>query len=62
MLTAGWGFGELGKYPPFIGMWLPNGVVGGLGIYLLHRTGEERPLMPGSWFLFVLRIKELFSK
>jgi lipopolysaccharide export system permease protein len=62
MLTAGWGFGELGKYPPFIGMWLPNVVVGGLGIYMLHRTGEERPLMIESWFLFVLRIKELFSR
>ena len=45
LLSAGWGFGESGNYPPAIGMWLPNLVVGGLGIFLLYRTGEEQPLM-----------------
>jgi lipopolysaccharide export system permease protein len=62
LLTAGWGFGELGKYPPFIGMWLPNVVVGGLGIYLLYRTGEERPLMIDNWLRVIDRMKGLFSK
>ena len=45
LLSAGWGFGELGNYPPVIGMWLPNIVFGGMGIFLLYRTGEEQPLM-----------------
>jgi lipopolysaccharide export system permease protein len=62
LLTAGWGFGELGKYPPFIGMWLPNVVVGGLGIFMLYRTGEERPLMIEQWLRVVDRMKGLFTK
>jgi len=46
MLAAGKVFGEVGAYPPVIGMWVPNIVVGGLGIYLLIRTAGERPLIP----------------
>ena len=62
LLTAGWGFGELGKYPPFIGMWLPNVVVGGLGIFMLYRTGEERPLMIENVYKFYEWFMNLFSK
>lgn len=62
LLTAGWGFGELGKYPPCIGMWVPNAVIGGLGIFLLYRTGEERPLMIEYWFRAVGWFAGLFSK
>ena len=44
MLSAGWVFGETGVYPPVIGMWLPNVVMGGLGLFLLDRTAKERPV------------------
>jgi lipopolysaccharide export system permease protein len=44
MLSAGWVFGETGVYPPIIGMWAPNVVMGGIGIYFLLRTVKERPV------------------
>jgi lipopolysaccharide export system permease protein len=37
-------YGETGAYPPAIGMWLPNFVIGGLGLYFLIRTANERTL------------------
>ncbi|MBU4389343.1 MAG: LPS export ABC transporter permease LptF [Proteobacteria bacterium] len=45
MLSAGWVFGEAGIYPPLIGMWMPNIVTGGIGIYLFVRTANDRPLL-----------------
>jgi lipopolysaccharide export system permease protein len=57
LLTAGWGFGESGVYPPVVGMWLPNVLIGGLGVFLIYRTGEEYPLLIdyglrlGEWIL-----------
>jgi lipopolysaccharide export system permease protein len=56
MLSAGLVFGEQGVYPPIIGMWLPNLVTGGLGLFLLDRTVHGRPiyidpfLRMFSWF------------
>ena len=44
MLSAGWVFGEAGVYPPVIGMWVPNLVMGGLGVFLLRRSAQERPV------------------
>lgn len=44
LLAAGWSAGETGHYPPFIGMWLPNVVMGAAGIYLLARNAKERPV------------------
>ncbi len=38
LLSVGLVFGETGVYPPVIGMWVPNIVVGGIGLYLLART------------------------
>ncbi len=38
MLSAGWVFGKAGLYPPLVGMWVPNLVMGGLGIFLLIKT------------------------
>ena len=46
LLSVGWVFGEAGVYPPFIGMWLPNVVMGGIGVFLLARTVQERPIVP----------------
>ena len=44
MLSAGWVFGETGAYPPVIGMWVPNLVMGAIGFYLLIRNARERPV------------------
>ena len=53
MLSAGWVFGETGSYPPFIGMWVPNLVVGGIGFFLLVRNANERPVRAEfAWKLY----------
>ncbi|MDI6687331.1 MAG: LPS export ABC transporter permease LptF [Desulfobacterales bacterium] len=44
MLSAGWVFGETGVYPPVIGMWAPNIVIGAIGLYLFIKTADERPI------------------
>jgi len=44
MLSAGWVFGETGAYPPLVGMWVPNLVMGGIGLFLLVRNARERPV------------------
>jgi lipopolysaccharide export system permease protein len=44
LLSAGMVFGETGVYPPVIGMWVPNIVLGGLGLYLLVKTDNESQL------------------
>jgi len=44
LLSAGLIFGETGIYPPLIGMWAPNVILGGIGIYLLVRVAGERPI------------------
>ncbi len=44
LLSAGLIFGESGIYPPLIGMWAPNVIFGGIGIYLLVRVAGERPI------------------
>ena len=44
LLALGWSMGKSGSYPPFIGMWLPDVVMGGAGIYLLIRNANERPV------------------
>lgn len=44
LLAAGWSAGETGDYPPFIGMWLPNVIMGGVGIYLLIQNAKEQPV------------------
>ncbi len=58
MLSAGWVFGETGSYPPIIGMWVPNLVMGGIGLFLLIRNARERPVRVE----FVLRIYGWFKK
>lgn len=45
LLSAEEVFGESGMYPPAIGMWLPNVLFGGLGLYLLYRAANERPML-----------------
>lgn len=44
MLSAAWSFGETGDYPPALGMWLPNLLLGLLAVELFRREVNERPL------------------
>jgi len=53
LLTAGRGYGEIGKYPPIISMWLPNFIFGGLALFFLYQTGEERPTVIDYWYRFM---------
>ena len=45
LLSVGSAYGENGHYPPIIGMWLPDVVLGGFGAWLLFRSGRERPVL-----------------
>ena len=47
LLSAGWVFGEAGAYPPLVGMWVPNIVMGLLGMFLLVRTANEKTIRLG---------------
>jgi len=63
LLAAGWSAGESGTYPPFLGMWMPNVVLGGAGIYLLIRTAKEKPLKSPEYLLdFVSILKRRFLR
>jgi len=53
LLTAGRGYGEIGRYPPIIGMWLPNLLFGGVALFFLFQTGEERSSLINYWYRLV---------
>jgi lipopolysaccharide export system permease protein len=57
LLSAGMVWGETGDYPPVIGMWVPNVVMGGLGMYLLVMTANERSIHSGFLFTFFRRLR-----
>lgn len=59
MLSAGWVFGEAGIYPPVIGMWAPNIVMGGLGLFMLVRSANERPLLMAG---LASRLKRIWDR
>ncbi|MBW2441706.1 MAG: LPS export ABC transporter permease LptF [Deltaproteobacteria bacterium] len=44
LLTAGYSFGKSGVYPPVVGMWLPNFVMSGIGLFFLFQTARDRSL------------------
>ena len=44
LLSTGMVFGENGAYPPIIGMWVPDIVLGLLGLFLLIRAAKEQPV------------------
>jgi len=44
LLAAGWSMGESGSYPPFIGMWMPNALLGSVGMYLLIRKAKGKSI------------------
>jgi lipopolysaccharide export system permease protein len=45
LLSVGSTLGENGRYPPLLAMWMPNVILGGLGIYLLLRSAKEKPII-----------------
>ena len=55
MLSAGWVFGEAGIYPPLIGMWVPNIVMGAIGLYILKKTTKERSVRIDLLFIWLQR-------
>lgn len=59
LMSMGKVYGETGAYPPQIGMWLPNFIVGGLGVYFLIRTANERTLKLDTVYHWLQR---LFSR
>ncbi|MFC1859523.1 LPS export ABC transporter permease LptF [Thermodesulfobacteriota bacterium] len=62
MLTIGWSIGESGAYPPALGMWAPNGVMGFIGIYLLVRTANEKPIRIDSFMIWLRRSFRQFTE
>jgi lipopolysaccharide export system permease protein len=56
MLSAGSVFGETGVYPPMVGMWVPNIVLGGLGLFLLIRTANDSSVKIMSFINFFKKI------
>jgi lipopolysaccharide export system permease protein len=49
LLSTGQGFAEQGRVPPIVGLWLPNVVLGAVGLVLMWRAGRELPLVTGAW-------------
>jgi lipopolysaccharide export system permease protein len=39
--SAGWSFGESGAYPPALGMWMPNIIIGLAAIWLLRQANRQ---------------------
>lgn len=44
LLSIGWGFSGSGYYPPAVGMWVPDIVIGAIGCYFFFRVANDRPL------------------
>ena len=59
MMSLGKIYGETGAYPPLIGMWLPNFVVGAVGLYFLILTANERTMKVDRIYAW---LQKFFSK
>lgn len=46
LLGLGWSLGKSGKLPPAVAMWAPDLLMGMVGIVLLIRVAEEKPILP----------------
>ena len=55
LLSTGQGFAEQGHVAPAVGLWLPNVVLGGIGVILFHQAGRERPMGSGRWLARITR-------
>lgn len=56
MLLAVRSMGESAQDPPTWGIWAPNFVIGGIGLYLLHRANKDAPIGIGHFFSGLNRI------
>ena len=63
LLSAGTAFGENGSYPPVVGMWMPNVILGGFGIYLLILSANEKTFaFDGLEQVFARLLKRIVKK
>lgn len=62
MLAVGWSAGESGAYPPLVGMWVPDIIIAGIGIYFLVKAAREEPVVLPDFYAFYLNIKLKLSK
>ena len=62
ILSIGSVFGETGAYPPIIGMWMPNIVLGSIGLYIYMKVANEEPLVFDSLTRYFKRILEKSNK
>ena len=63
LLAAGWSAGETGDFSPILGMWLPNVIMGGVGVYFLIKNAKEDPVQfPKFLTTAVLAVKIRFVK
>ncbi|MCK5542559.1 MAG: LPS export ABC transporter permease LptF [Desulfobacterales bacterium] len=63
LFAIGLSAGESGKYPPVVGMWIPDIIMGGAGLFLLYRNAKERPVKVPVFILkFIFVIKFLIFK
>jgi lipopolysaccharide export system permease protein len=63
LLAFGWSAGETGAFPPVLGMWLPNFIMGAIGIFFLVRNAKEKPVqLPAFIRKILLIIKKRFGK
>jgi len=56
LLSMGIFLGKTGAYPPAIGMWMPNIIMGGIGAYLIVQTANDRPV---KLFITLRRIRSI---
>jgi len=45
LLTIGETLGEKGVLPAVVALWLPNGILGSIGLWLFWRTAQEKPIL-----------------
>jgi lipopolysaccharide export system permease protein len=50
-------FCETGVVPPYLGVWIPNGLLVGICLFLMIRAGHDRPLFPIKWRRFRPKIE-----
>jgi lipopolysaccharide export system permease protein len=55
ILSAGEVYGKTGLYPPVIGMWAPNIIMGGIGCFLLIQCARERAIDISGLFSYFTR-------
>jgi lipopolysaccharide export system permease protein len=62
LLSIGYVFGDTVLYPPVIGMWMPNIVIGCVAVHLLIRTAKDFPVKIFMLSEFFTYIKSYFVR